>query len=188
VVRYVSDPTPGSAADLQDDADPEQVARMIVLRRLSAASRTRFELADDLRRRGVPDDVAERVLDRFVEVGLIDDGQFARMWADSRQRTRGTARAVLRQELRRRGVGDDDIVEALSGIDDGDERARACELVTVKVRAMSRLDPQTRERRLIAMLMRRGYRQHVAIGVVRDVLGEAADVDNGEDDGSPDEA
>jgi regulatory protein len=97
VVRYVNEPTPGSLADQQDEADPEQVARTIVLRRLSATPRTRRELHDDLRRRGIPDDVSERVLDRFVEVGLIDDAQFARQWAECRQRTKGSARSVLRQ-------------------------------------------------------------------------------------------
>ena len=94
-MHYVNEPTPGSLADLQDDADPEQVARTILLRRLSVAPRTRRELADDLRKRGIPDDVSARVLDRFEEVGLVDDTEFARMWAVSRQRTKGSARSVL---------------------------------------------------------------------------------------------
>ena len=54
------------------------MARTIVLRKLTAAPRTRAQLADDLRRRATcPDEVAEQVLDRFTEVGLIDDPAFA---------------------------------------------------------------------------------------------------------------
>ena len=50
---------------------------MICLRLLDQRARSRAELADALRRRGVPDDAATRVLDRFVEVGLIDDAALA---------------------------------------------------------------------------------------------------------------
>jgi regulatory protein len=171
VVRYVTEPTPGSSADVQDDADPEQVARTILLRRLASTPRSRRELEDDLHRRGVPSDVAQRVLDRFVEVGLIDDEEYARMWADSRQRTKGSARSVLRQELRAKGIDDDAIAGALDGIDDDAERARARQLVDAKLRSTARWEPAVRQRRLVAMLMRRGYRQNVALGVVREALG-----------------
>jgi len=174
-VRYVSQPTPGSAADLQDEADPEQVARTILLRRLSAAPRTRAELRADLVRRGIPEDVTDRVLDRFAEVGLIDDAAFAQSWVESRQRTRGSARAVLRQELRGKGVDADDAEAALSSIDPEAERERARELVRVKARATSRLEPAARVRRLAGMLQRRGYPSSLAFSVVREVLGEISD-------------
>ena len=181
-MRYVKEPTPGSPADLQDDADPEQVARTILLRRLSAAPRTRSELRTDLLRRGLAEDVADRVLDRFTEVGLIDDTAYAQLWVDSRQRTRGSARGVLRQELRAKGVSDDDAALALDGIDEDAERSRAVELVQVKVRSMTRLEPDVRKRRLVSMLMRRGYRQGTAVSVVTEVLGELQDAGDAQDD------
>lgn len=174
-MRYLNEPTPGSAADLQPEADPEQAARTILLRRLTAAPRSRDELRTDLLKRGIPEATADRVLDRFVEVGLIDDAQFARMWVESRQRTRGTARAVLRQELRTKGISDDDAADALAGVDDEAERERAVALVQVKARSMQRFEPAVRRRRLVSMLMRRGYRQGVALAAVDEVLGEAVD-------------
>ena len=173
--RSVSEPTPGSAADLQPEADPEQVARTIVLRRLTAAPRTRHDLRVDLLRRNIPDDVADRVLDRFVEVGLIDDASYAQAWVESRQRSRGTARAVLRQELRTKGVPAADAEEALAGIDPEAERERARQLVRAKLPAMSRLDPVARARRLTGMLQRRGYPASVAYAVVREVVDELPD-------------
>jgi regulatory protein len=172
VVRLVNEPTPGSMSDLQDEADPEQVARSILLRRLSSAPRTRAELSSDLGKRGIPVDVAERVLNRFVDVGLIDDDAYARSWAESRQRTKGSARSVLRQELRAKGIAETAIVDALDGIDDDAERERARGLVEAKLRSMARLEPVVRERRLVSMLMRRGYHQSVALGVVREILGD----------------
>jgi regulatory protein len=172
----VQQPSPGSPADLQPEADPEQVARTILLRRLSAAPRTRAELHGDLLNRGIPEDVAGRVLDRFTEVGLVDDTVYARMWVESRQRTRGTARGVLRQELRRKGVPSEVIEHAVAGIDVDGERARAIELVRVKARSLARLDAQARTRRLVGMLQRRGYPPGMAFSVVREVLGDAAGV------------
>ena len=174
-MRYVNQPTPGSPADLQDDADPEQVARTILLRRLAAAPRTRAELRTDLARRGIPDEVAERVLDRFTDVGLIDDASYAQAWVESRQRSRGTARAFLRQELRAKGIDDDSAGAALATVDDESERARAVELVRVRARSMSRLEPAVRTRRLVSMLVRRGYRQAVAMSAVSEVVGSGGD-------------
>lgn len=168
-------PEPAPAVDPQDqDADPAQVARTIVLRKLSASARTRAQLADDLQSRGVPDDIAQSVLDRFEDVGLIDDEQFTQQWIDSRRRTRGTARTLLRRELRDKGVDDAVIDDALGQIDVDDERAQAVRLVETKLASTRRLEPQARVRRLAGLLVRRGYSSGVAFSVVRDVLGAEA--------------
>ena len=51
--------------------DPQARARQICLRLLTLEPRTRAQLADQLRSRGIRDDVANEVLDRFADVGLI---------------------------------------------------------------------------------------------------------------------
>lgn len=164
-------PTPGSPADLQPDADPEEVARTILLRRLTAAPRTRAELASDLSGRGVPDDVAERVLDRFEEVGLVDDEAFAAAWVRSRHAGRGLGRRALATELRRKGVDDDTVREAVAEVSDDDERARAAELVRRRLASMSGVDRGAAARRLVGMLARRGYPSGLAASVVSQALG-----------------
>jgi regulatory protein len=156
-------------------ADPESVARKILLDRLAAQPRTRHELAQVLRRRLVPAEVAERLLDRFEEVGLVDDAAFARSWVESRQSGRGLARGALAQELRRKGVPDEVAREALDEIGPEDEAAAARALVRRRLRAMERLDHRARMRRLTAMLARKGYPPGVAFAVVRDELGAATD-------------
>ena len=65
--------------------DPEQTAKQICLTALTGASRSRKQLADLLAARDIPDDVAGAVLDRFGEVGLVDDAAFAAAWVSSRQ-------------------------------------------------------------------------------------------------------
>ncbi len=157
----------GSADPL---ADPEAVARQICLRLLTAAPRTRAQLAAALQRSGVPDEAAEAVLDRFADVQLIDDGMFARAWVDSRHRGRGLARRALAAELRQRGVSTEDIRSAVDQLDPQDEEATAGELVERRLASTRNLPAPARIRRLMSMLARKGYPQGLAYRVVRAAL------------------
>jgi regulatory protein len=163
-------------------ADPESVARGLCLRALTGAPKTRQQLADLLATRGVPETAALTVLDRFGEVGLIDDAAFARAWVSSRQAGRGLARRALQAELRAKGVDKDVAAEAVEVVDDDDERATARVLVDRRLRAMTRLDRATASRRLIGMLARKGYGGGLAAGVVREALDRAA-LGEGDEDG-----
>jgi regulatory protein len=149
------------------ESDPASFARTILLRRLTDQPRSRAELAESLAKKNVPDDVATEVLDRFEEVGLIDDEDFARSWVQSRQRSRGVASKVLAMELRRKGVDDETSREVLSELDPEVERQNAHRLVQKKLRSMQGLDSSTQIRRLTAMLARKGYAPQVAFDVVR---------------------
>jgi regulatory protein len=162
---------PGPPGD--DPGDPESVARALCLRALTGAPKTRKQLADLLQRRGVPDEVATAVLDRFGEVGLVDDAAFARMWVTSRQAGRGLARRALRAELHAKGVDAEVAAQAVEHVDVDDERAAARRLVERRARSMQRLDRATATRRLVGMLARKGYSGGLAAAVVRDVLDAA---------------
>ena len=149
-------------------ADPDEVARKILLRRLSDRPRTRAELATALRRKGVPGEIATSLLDRFEAVGLINDAEFARSWIRSRLSGKGLARRSLGAELRRKGVDAETVQTALDEVDPEEEEAAARQLVRRKSRSMQRFDPAVRLRRLTSMLARRGFPSDVAFRVVRD--------------------
>ena len=153
-------------------ADPLDVARQICLHQLEFAPRTRAELAAVLRKKGIEDDVAEEVLGRFTEVGMIDDAVFAQMWVTSRHRGRGLAGRALSQELRRKGVEDEDIAEAVATLDPEQEAATARALVDRKLRSTRGLATDARVRRLAGMLARKGYPAGVAFRIVRDALAD----------------
>jgi regulatory protein len=156
------------------EATREEQARALCLRLLTARARTRDELARQLLKRGYPDAVSRRVLDRLTEVGLIDDADFAEQWVRSRRVNAGKGKRVLAAELRRKGVDDEVIDEALADIDAGAERQRAEQLVADKLRR-ERLDDgdDTKvARRLVGMLARRGYSQTLAFDVVKVALAE----------------
>jgi regulatory protein len=161
----------GMSSDEQDaPGDPESVARAICLRLLAQRARTRAELAQALRRRGVPDQAAGTVLDRFVEVGLIDDETLADSVVLTQHRDRGLAARAVAVKLRRRGLPDSAVEAALGLIDPDSEREAARRLVERKLPALRTLPPETRSRRLVGMLGRRGYSLSLAVEVVRDVM------------------
>lgn len=154
------------------DADPESVARAIVLRRLTMSAQTRQQLEQALARKEVPDDVARRVLDRMTEVGLVDDATYAVDYVAARRSARGLSRRSLAMELRRKGVGDADAEQALEGIDGDSDRDTAKALVERKWMSVSRLDRDAARRRLVGQLARRGFSPGLAFEVIREVEAE----------------
>ncbi|WP_411128652.1 recombination regulator RecX [Streptomyces sp. x-19] len=151
---------------------PEEQARAICLRLLTGSARTRRQLADALRERGIPDEAAEEVLARFEDVGLIDDAAFADAWVESRHHGRGLARRALARELRTKGVDSALIDEAVGRLDAEQEESTARELVARKLRTTRGLDRDKRLRRLAGMLARKGYPEGLALRVVRRALEE----------------
>ncbi|MFI6266764.1 regulatory protein RecX [Micromonospora sp. NPDC051006] len=156
----------GSPTPPRDEAE---LAREICLRQLAVRPRTRAELAGALAKRGISDEVSAQVLDRYDEVGIIDDAAFARAWISSRHNGRGLARRALANELRQRGVDGEVASEALGELSEETEAETARALVERKLRT-ARGEPDAVFRRLVGMLARKGYPPGVAIRAVKDAL------------------
>jgi regulatory protein len=170
------EPPPGDR-DLGPEPDQEAVARKILLDQLTGRARSRAELAKKLAQREVPEEIATRLLDRFEEVGLIDDEAFARDWIAQRQSGKGLARRALAQELRRKGIDDETATAALAEHAEDDPEAEleaARMLVRRKLRSVQGLEQDKAVRRLVGMLARKGHSSGVAYRVVRE---ELADID-----------
>jgi regulatory protein len=160
----------GDSSPPQDEPrDEAEVAREICLRQLAVRPRTRAELAKALSSRGISQETAAEVLDRYDEVGMIDDAAFARAWVASRHQGRGLARRALATELRRKGVDSETAGEALGELDDSTEAATARALVDRKLRT-TRGEPAQVFRRLVGMLARKGYPPGIAIRAVKEAL------------------
>ena len=152
------------------------MAREIILRRLSLRAHSRAELEQALAKKDITSDVAAQLLDRFSELDLVDDEAFAEQWVAARHRSKGLSRRALGEELRRKGVAPELVLEATGTIGDDDEFAAACDLARKRLRARKAIsDPVVIRRRLAGALARRGYGPHIVYSVVAHVL-------NGEDD------
>ncbi|WP_017571731.1 recombination regulator RecX [Nocardiopsis halotolerans] len=158
--------------------DPENRARALVLRMLTHSPRTRAQLERALHRRGFDEEVVASVLDTFGEAGLIDDAAFSQAWVSSRHHGRRLSRRALAQELRTRGVEEDTVREAVGELSDQDEEEAARDLARRRLAATRGRDRDTRIRRALGVLARRGYSAGLAYRVVREELEhEGEDVD-----------
>jgi regulatory protein len=119
------------------------------------------------------------VLDRFVEVGLIDDAALASSMAGAQHAERGLARRAIAAKLRQRGL-EDEVEAALTGIDSDSERARAQDLVKRRRRALTGLPPDVQARRLVGMLARKGYSSGLSYAVVREEMAAEPGWDSGD--------
>jgi regulatory protein len=165
-------------AERTDPAEPAASAdraREICLQLLASRPRTRAELARALRSKGIAADVTAEVLDRYGEVGIVDDQAFARAWVTSRHHGRGLARKALAGELRRKGVDSEAVGAALAELDHNTEVETARALVERKLRTDRGGAPEAVFHRMVGMLARRGYPAGIAIMVVKEALAERAD-------------
>ncbi len=178
------EPPAAGAAAADREPDPESVARAIALRLLTGAPRSRHQLAEAMARREVPEDVAARVLDRFTEVGLVDDAEYARMLVRSRQESRGLARRALAVELRRKGIDDEVAAGALADVDPESEEASARELLRRRWRPD--VDPDVQARRALAMLGRKGYPSGLSLRLVAEMRDDGAHRREAPDESTPD--
>ena len=139
----------------------EQRAKNVLLHQLSRSMKTRFQLAEILKKREIPDDIAELALDRFTEAQLIDDGVFAAAYVRTRLEN-GRSVSAIRGELRRKGVAQDLIEAQLEGVDSEREQEIANRLAANRYSRMLNLDAEVRKRRLLGFLQRRGFSQSIA--------------------------
>ncbi len=166
-----------------DPSGQAAAARAICLRLLATAPKPRAGLAQALKRKDIPDDVAEAVLDRLTDVGLIDDVAYANSFVRVKHRDRALGRTALRTELRRLGIDEEVMAGAVQTIDTDAERLRARDLIDKRIDAAMAAGPVAARRRLLALLARRGYSPDVAVPVVESAL-ESYCGSSGNDDGS----
>jgi regulatory protein len=157
------------------EIEAADAAKQVLLRRLSNAPRTRKELAKDLKDKDISDEVANVALDRFEEVGLINDQALASNYVSSQHERKGLGKNALRQQLRAKGVSDDVALEAISQISDDQEFQAAFALACKKIRSLQRDDAKTQLRKIVGVLARKGYSSNLAFRVAKEVITDLPD-------------
>lgn len=161
-----------SATDSATESNEEMLsfARRIALAKLTTRAHSEAELRSALAKKNVSAKIIDELIARFIEVGLIDDRSFAEQWVSSRHQHKQLSKAKLRQELKTKGVSDDDISVALETIGYEDECSAATRIAEKKVRSMASLPKPVQLRRLAGMLTRRGFSAGVVSEVTRALL------------------
>lgn len=146
----------------------ERKAKNVLLHQLSRQAKSTQQLREVLEKREVPADIAEKVLERFTEAGLINDQQFAITVALSRRQTRGLSTAAIRRELVKKGVGLAEIEVALSEFQEEDELATAIRMAEKRLRALTKYEPLVQRRRVLGFLARKGYSGGIAYRALKE--------------------
>jgi len=142
----------------RSDLPPEERAREICLSALERRMRSRFELEQALRRKGIPTEVGDPVLDRLTAAGLVDDEAFARAFVESRQRSRPRGRRGLSSELLKKGIPPAVIDRVLSDREEEEDRVEvARRAVAAKLRTLAGKPPAVVRQRAEQFLLRRGF-------------------------------
>lgn len=153
------------------DADERARAETISMRALGRKGLSRRELTDRLRENDLSPEVAEYEADRLERVGLIDDGELARVLIDRLVARKGLGRGALKAELQQRKLSAEAIEQAVAEHDaEADPAALVEQLVADRVRRMGSLDRATAERRLMSYLQRKGHGGALAQQAVRRAL------------------
>jgi regulatory protein len=142
---------------LGDAADIEAAYRT-VLRALELRSFARADLGRRLVRKGHPRAAVDTALERAAELGLLDDGAFAQSYVQTRA-ARGRGPSRLTRDLLLMGVERSVIDRAVAAEwpEDRDRTAVPLALATKRAAQLGSLPRQTKRRRVVAYLARRGF-------------------------------
>lgn len=145
----------------------ESRARNVLLHQLARSAKSTSQLRKILEQREISPEIAEKVLERFAEVGLIDDAAYAETIVNSRRNYKGLAKSAIKRELNEKGVSQELVEEAISGITAEDDFESAKQLATRRFSQMAHLEKEVRTRRLAGYLQRKGYASSAVFAAIK---------------------
>ena len=92
---------------------------------LGRAIKTSRQVYDYLLSKGYAEKICAETVQKFVEYGYIDDGEYCRLYIENYSGKKG--KRALRAELYKRGISSDIIEESLKGVSESDAAIEAAE-------------------------------------------------------------
>ena len=136
-------------------------------RLLSVRARSRKELVDRLKMAKFSQPVIDSVLEDLEKLNLINDSDFAKIYARSRMVTRPAGEFLLRQELKQKGVSEKDVE---SGVEEAyrekSEQTLARELAVKRKKRLASVEETKAKKRMSDFLLRRGF----SWDIVKDII------------------
>lgn len=157
----------------------EQEALLKLSALCSQAEHSSGEMLDKMRRWGMPQDMAERVVDRLVDERFVDDERYARFFARDKIRFDRWGRRKIEQGLYRKGVARDIIGRVLDEVSPDDYAEALAAVLASKRRTVKADSEYELNTKLIKFALGRGF----GMDIIRRCLDDADDccMDGGED-------
>ncbi len=112
--------SPEYLAELQLESE-KTTALDKALMHITSSMKTEKEIRDHLKRKGYLKDVCDHVIEKMKEYGFLNDGEYAKVFAESAKKREGKRMIALK--LRRKGVDEDEIERALDELTVEEEAA-----------------------------------------------------------------
>ncbi len=136
---------------------------------LSYRARSEKEIRQNLIKHEMPEEVIEETIERLRKAGLANDNEFAQAWVENRSTFRPRSRRALAMELRQKGLDDETVHSAISGVD---ENALAYEAAQKRLGRLNGLKWNEFRKKLSEFLARRGFPYSVIAPIVTQLWGE----------------
>jgi regulatory protein len=144
-----------------------RAAKEKAYRLLAVRPRSEKELRDRLKQAGFDESDIDPVMQDLIRLKLINDAEFAVMFAKNRMITKPCGQFLLNQELRFKGITDKDINLAIrEAYADTSEPEVARQVAIKNKKKQTRLDESKAQKRVADFLMRRGF----SWDIVKDVM------------------
>lgn len=126
-----------------------------ILTRRSCSVKT---LRDRLSSKGFTEEIVDQVIARLLELGYLNDRNYAYNYSVSVLKSRSMGRARLGRRLREKQVADEDVNSALEELYSGDLESELCDRAIAKHTRIHGI-PQdyVQSRKLVAHLIRLGF-------------------------------
>ncbi len=130
---------------------------------LSYRARSEKEIRQNLQKHEFPEDTIETTIGRLREAGLDNDNEVAQAWVENRNAFRPRSRRALTMELRQKGLDDETVHSAGSGVN---EETLAYEAAQKRLGRLKGLEWNDFRKKLSEFLARRGFPYSVIAPIV----------------------
>lgn len=132
---------------------------------LSYRPRSEMEIRKKLQQRGFVIEVIDQVIDKLKQQQIIDDADFAKFWTENRMSFSPKSRAMIKLELRRKGIDNQIVEKETFNLDDSIGAYKAASKLAWKLKSLKQGEFYSR---LTGHLRRRGF----DYDVIKEVVGK----------------
>lgn len=147
-------------------SDAFERAKQSAFHFLSFRPRSSGEVRKNLAKKGYDDSVVDRVIDRLLELELLDDRAFAQYWVEQRETFKPRSKRALRYEMYQKGLSREVIDQAVADVD---EMAAARRSVAKKAEVWSRLGRDSFRSKIVRYLKNRGFNYQIIADVSQEL-------------------
>ncbi len=141
-----------------------QNAKAYLYSMIARKSRTVKEARDRLYEKGFHKDAVEYAITTVSSYGYLNDEEYAKSFVENSARIKGGYR--LRRELQQKGIGEEDMIDALAELDENTEYESAKALAKKYLKGKNLEDEKVREK-IFRYLVSRGYSYDTIKKVIR---------------------